>query len=147
MRTVAVAAMVPSREPRRDILRVIRAQSARRHLRSIRIVLNIFVILALLYTVTLTKQLLIPLVLASFIGLALNPIVARGAQWHIPRWLGASVLMIGLITGIGAGVGMLPVLAMGLAMFRGAKLAARWGEHRAIAGALLVIGLASLARL
>lgn len=113
MRTVAAAAMVPSREPRQDILRVIRAQSARRHLRSIRIVLNIFVMLALLYTVTLTKQLLIPLVLASFIGLALNPIVARGAQWGIPRWLVASVLMIGLITGIGTGVGMLTQPALG----------------------------------
>jgi len=113
VRTVAVEAMVPPRQPHYDVMRVIRTQSARRHLRGIRIVLNIFVILALLYTVTLTKQLLIPLVLASFIGLALNPIVARGAQWHIPRWLGASVLMIGLITGIGAGVGMLAQPAMG----------------------------------
>ena len=36
-----------------------------------------FLALALAYTLTITKQLLIPLVLASFIGLALNPIVAR----------------------------------------------------------------------
>ena len=111
--TVAVDAMVPAREPRHRMVRVARAQSARRHLRGIRIVLNIFVMLALLYTVTLTKQLLIPLVLASFIGLALNPIVARAAQWRIPRWLGASVLMIGLIAGIGAGIGMLTQPAVG----------------------------------
>ncbi len=102
-----VEAMVPSREPPPHLLRVQRTQSARRHLRGIRLVLNVFLALALLYTVTLTKQLLIPLVLASFIGLALNPLVARCRHLGIPRWLSASVLMIGLIASIGAGIGML----------------------------------------
>jgi predicted PurR-regulated permease PerM len=110
---VPAEAMVPSREPRAALVRVQRTQSARRNLRGIRIVLNIFLALALLYTVTITKQLLIPLVLASFIGLALNPIVARGSHIGIPRWLGASVLMIALITGIGAGIGMLTQPALG----------------------------------
>ncbi|MDR3443950.1 MULTISPECIES: AI-2E family transporter [unclassified Dyella] len=105
--------MVPPREPRLNLLRVQRTQSARRHLRGIRIVLNIFLALALLYTVTITSQLLIPLVLASFIGLALNPVVARCAHLGIPRWLGASVLMVGLIAAIGAGVGMLTQPALG----------------------------------
>lgn len=108
-----VEAMVPSREPRMNLLRVQRAQSARRHLRGIRVVLNIFLALALLYTVTLTKQLLIPLVLASFIGLALNPVVARCTHIGIPRWLAASVLMVGLIAGIGSGIGMLTQPALG----------------------------------
>jgi len=108
-----VEAMVPSRKPGMNLLRVQRAQSARRHLRGIRIVLNIFLALALAYTVTITKQLLIPLVLASFIGLALNPIVARCSHIGIPRWLGASVLMIGLIAGIGSGIGMLTQPALG----------------------------------
>ncbi|WP_232823619.1 AI-2E family transporter [Dyella sp. C9] len=94
-------------------MRVQRTQSARRNLRSIRIVLNIFLALALLYTVTITKQLLIPLVLASFIGLALNPIVARGSHLGIPRWLGASVLMIALIAAISTGIGMLTQPALG----------------------------------
>lgn len=107
------AAMVPNRVPRGGLVRVQRAQSARRHLRGIHIVLNVFLALALLYTVTLTKQLLIPLVLASFIGLALNPIVARAAHLGIPRWLGASVLMIGLIAAIGGGIGMLTQPALG----------------------------------
>lgn len=101
------AAMVPNREPRDGLVRVQRTQSARRHLRGIRIVLNLFLALALLYTITLTKQLLIPLVLASFIGLALNPIVARASHLGIPRWLAASVLVIGLIAAIGSGIGML----------------------------------------
>lgn len=108
-----VEAMVPRREPRANLMRVQRTQSARRHLRGIRIVLNIFLALALLYTVTLTKQLLIPLVLASFIGLALNPLVARCAHLGIPRWLAASVLTIGLIAAIGSGIGMLTQPALG----------------------------------
>lgn len=112
-RNLPVEAMVPPRELRPNLLRVQRTQSARRHLRGIRIVLNIFLALALLYTVTITKQLLIPLVLASFIGLALNPVVARCAHLGIPRWLGASVLMVGLIASIGTGVGMLTQPALG----------------------------------
>jgi predicted PurR-regulated permease PerM len=79
----------------------------RRHLRAIRMTLNALLTLALLYTVTLVKALIIPLVLAAFIGLALNPIVARGTRHHIPRWLGASVLMVTLITGIATGISML----------------------------------------
>lgn len=110
---VPVEAMVPSREPRTQLMHVQRTQSARRNLRGIRIVLNMFLALALMYTVTITKQLLIPLVLASFIGLALNPIVARCSHIGIPRWLAASVLMIGLMAAIGAGVGALTQPAMG----------------------------------
>ncbi|MBD8881720.1 MULTISPECIES: AI-2E family transporter [Rhodanobacter] len=79
----------------------------RRHLRAIRVLLNGLLLLALLYTVTLCKALLIPLVLAAFIGLALNPIVAGVARHGLPRWLGASVLMLALIGGIGTGIGLL----------------------------------------
>ncbi|HKR76132.1 MAG TPA: AI-2E family transporter [Rhodanobacter sp.] len=79
----------------------------RRHLSGIRVLLNALLLLALLYTVTLCKALLIPLVLAAFIGLALNPIVAGAARWRVPRWLGASVLMLALIGGIGTGIGLL----------------------------------------
>ncbi|MGR3963112.1 CynX/NimT family MFS transporter [Pseudomonas sp. 910_23] len=42
---------------------------------------------------------------------------------------------------------MLPVMAMGLAMFVGMGLAKRLGEHRSIMLSLLVIGLATLSRL
>lgn len=77
--------------------------------------------LALMYTITLTKALLIPLVLAAFLGLALNPLVAAGARIHLPRWLTASVLMVGLIVGIGSGVSMLAQPAVG--WFHGAPQA------------------------
>ncbi|WP_233171641.1 AI-2E family transporter [Dyella sp. ASV21] len=75
--------------------------------------LGLLLMLALMYTVTLTKGLLIPLVLAAFIGLALNPIVASGARIGLPRWLCASVLMLGLIAGIGSGIGLLSQPALG----------------------------------
>lgn len=42
---------------------------------------------------------------------------------------------------------MLPVMAMGLAMFFGMGLAKRMGEHRSIVLSLLVIGLATVSRL
>ena len=79
----------------------------RGHMRAIRMMLTALLILALLYTITIVKALVIPLVLAAFIGLALNPIVARGTRHRIPRWLGASVLMLVLITGIVAGISLL----------------------------------------
>lgn len=85
----------------------------------------------------------VPLILALvLVGLNLRPSMAAIGPLltSIRSSIPLSYTMVSLLT-------MLPVLAMGLAMFRGAKLAARWGEHRAIAGALLVIGLASLARL
>ncbi|RDS81653.1 AI-2E family transporter [Dyella monticola] len=85
----------------------------RGHLRSIRMSFTALLVLALLYTVTLVKGLIIPLVLAAFIGLALNPIVARGTRHHIPRWLGASVLMLTLMAGIGTGISMLTQPALG----------------------------------
>jgi predicted PurR-regulated permease PerM len=108
----SVEASLPH-EPRLMAHQLMRARSARRHLRGIRITLNLLLVLALAYTVTITKALLIPLVLAAFIGLALNPIVASGARLGLPRWLCASVLMIGLIAGIGSGLSMLTQPALG----------------------------------
>lgn len=109
--------------PRPLARRLHSARGTRRHLRAIRILLNGMLLLALLYTVTLTRALLIPLVLAAFIGLALNPIVATGARFRLPRWLTAIVLMSGLVVGIGAGVGALAQPAMG--WFHGAPSAIR----------------------
>lgn len=51
-------------------------RSVRRHVRAVRLALNVLLFLALMYTVTLARALLIPLVLAAFLGLALNPLVA-----------------------------------------------------------------------
>ncbi len=99
------------------------ARGMRRHVRAIRMVLNALLLLALLYTITITKALLIPLVLAAFIGLALNPIVARVARFRVPRWLSASVLMLAMLVGMGSGVALLAQPAAG--WFRGAPAAIR----------------------
>ncbi|KAF1003639.1 MAG: putative transport protein YhhT [Luteibacter sp.] len=71
-----------------------------RHLKSIRISLTGIILLATIYTVAIAKSLLVPLVLAGFIGLALNPIVASAARWRIPRWLAAVTVMLLLGTGV-----------------------------------------------
>ncbi len=42
---------------------------------------------------------------------------------------------------------MFPVLAMGLTMFIGMHIATRFGEHRTVAASLLIVGLATAARL
>src|SRR5471030_568544 len=42
---------------------------------------------------------------------------------------------------------MLPVMAMGLAMFLGMRVAQRFGEHRTIVVSLLIIGVATVSRL
>lgn len=108
---------------RRAMHRMHAVRSTRRHLRGIRIVLNVMLFLALIYTVTLAKALLIPLLLAAFIGLALNPLVAAGARWRVPRWLTASVLMLALISGMVSGIASLTQPA--LAWFHQAPTAVR----------------------
>jgi predicted PurR-regulated permease PerM len=80
---------------------------AQRHLLRIRVVLNMLLALALLYTVTIARELLIPLLLAAFIGLALNPIVALCARRRVPRWFSASVLVIAVIAGLATGIARL----------------------------------------
>ncbi|WP_082190350.1 AI-2E family transporter [Frateuria defendens] len=115
-RADAVMAVAPARRPARRLpfsLPLPLRQSARSHLRGIHLALNVLLAMALLYTVTVVRALLIPLVLAAFIGVALNPIVAGAARRRVPRWLSASVLMIALIAGIGGGAGMLAQPALG----------------------------------
>ncbi len=78
-----------------------------RHLLGLRVVLNALLVLAVLYTLALAQSLVIPLVLAAFIGLGLNPLVALAARWHVPRSLAALVLMLVLGGAIGTGVTLL----------------------------------------
>ncbi|GGY30773.1 AI-2E family transporter [Rhodanobacter panaciterrae] len=118
---IPIEEVAPGYPPRQLARGLQTARGVRRHLRSIRGLLNVLLFLALMYTITLAKALLIPLVLAAFLGLALNPLVAFGARIHLPRWLTASVLMIGLIVGIGSGVGQLAQPAIG--WFHGAPQA------------------------
>lgn len=102
---VAVSTLATRSRSRSNTGRTARRMS--RHLKSIRISLTGMILLALVYTVAIGKSLLVPLVLAGFIGLALNPIVATAARWRIPRWLAAVTLMFLLGAGLVAGAATL----------------------------------------
>ncbi|HET7563278.1 MAG TPA: AI-2E family transporter [Rhodanobacteraceae bacterium] len=78
-----------------------------RRLRSLRLPLRILMLLAIAATLVLAKSLLIPLVLAAFIALGLNPIVAALHRLFVPRPLGSLLVMIALaaaLTGTVIGV-------------------------------------------
>ncbi|MGH8111904.1 MAG: AI-2E family transporter [Rhodanobacteraceae bacterium] len=61
-------------------------------------------LLAIAATLVLAKTLLIPLVLAAFIALALNPIVAGLHRLRVPRGLGALIVILALSAVIAGGV-------------------------------------------
>jgi predicted PurR-regulated permease PerM len=111
---LVVASLLPAR-PRDERTRPARVGGALYgHVRAIRFALSAMLLLAALYTITLIKVLLIPLVLAAFLGVALNPIVAFGARrCRLPRWLSASLLMMVLLGGIGSGAAALAQPALG----------------------------------
>jgi predicted PurR-regulated permease PerM len=113
---VAPGAAFSSRTPvLREHHRKLNGTSIRRisrHMRSIRMVLQMMLFLAIIYTVTIGKPLLIPLLLAGFIGLGLNPIVSFGARLGVPRWLSASVVMLALAGAVVGGTSMLAPAAL-----------------------------------
>jgi predicted PurR-regulated permease PerM len=67
-----------------------------RRFRAMRLPLLVLMLLAIAATLVLASPLLIPLLLAAFIALGLNPIVAGLARLHIPRMLGSLLLMLAL---------------------------------------------------
>src|SRR6185312_10429880 len=72
-----------------------------------RVPLRILTLLAIATVLVLAHSLLIPLVLAAFIALGLNPIVAGLHRLYVPRPLGALLVMV-LLAAIlvGAAVGV-----------------------------------------
>ncbi|MBU6416358.1 MAG: AI-2E family transporter, partial [Xanthomonadaceae bacterium] len=78
-----------------------------RRLRALRLPLTVLMLLAIAATLILASPLLIPLLLAAFIALGLNPIVAGLARVHVPRMLGSLLLMLVLGAGVGAAVNAL----------------------------------------
>ncbi len=71
-----------------------------RRLRSLGLPLRVLMLLAIAAALVLAKTLLIPLVLAAFIALGLNPVVAALARLHVPRIVGSLLLLLGLIAAI-----------------------------------------------
>lgn len=67
-----------------------------RRLRSLRVPLLVLMLLAIAATMVFARSLLIPLVLAAFIALGLNPIVVGLNRLYLPRALGSLLVMIAL---------------------------------------------------
>lgn len=65
-----------------------------RRLRALRLPLVVLMLLAIAAALIFASALLIPLLLAAFIALGLNPIVAGLARLHVPRMLGSVLLML-----------------------------------------------------
>jgi predicted PurR-regulated permease PerM len=78
-----------------------------RRLRTLRLPLVVLMLLAIAAVLIFASPLLIPLLLAAFIALGLNPIVAGLARVHVPRMLASVVLLLVLGVGIGATVNAL----------------------------------------
>ncbi|MEO7149100.1 MAG: AI-2E family transporter [Rhodanobacteraceae bacterium] len=85
---------------RRKRPRAVERRRARR-LRGLRLPLLVMMFLGVATVLILARSLIIPLVLAAFVGMGLNPIVAglRNRLW-IPRALGALAVMAALIAGL-----------------------------------------------
>jgi predicted PurR-regulated permease PerM len=60
--------------------------------------LAVFAALALLHW---ASAVFIPIMLSLLLTTALRPAVDALKRWHVPRWLGAGVLLIGIVTGLG----------------------------------------------
>lgn len=63
--------------------------------------LTVLAVLATVLVLQYAQSMVIPIVLGVLISYALEPIVAALARWHVPRAIGAAVVLIALTGGIG----------------------------------------------
>lgn len=71
-----------------------------RRQRALRLPLLVLMFLAIAVLLVVTRSLIIPLLLAAFVGMGLNPIVAALNRIYVPRALGALLVMSVLIAGL-----------------------------------------------
>src|SRR5690348_16752401 len=88
----------PPRKRRRP--RALERSRARR-LRALRLPLLFLTFLAIAATLVFGRTLFVPLVLAAFVGMGLNPIVVGLQRIYVPRVLGALLVMAALMVGLG----------------------------------------------
>jgi predicted PurR-regulated permease PerM len=58
-------------------------------------------VLAVIFTLHWAKAVFIPLMLGVMISYALSPLVSLIQKWHVPRAIGAAVLLLGIVGGTG----------------------------------------------
>ena len=78
-----------------------------RHISAVQMMLAILLVLVIIFCLSLGKTLIVPLVLASFVGLGLNPLVAAASNMHIPRAVSALLVMLALTGGLVGAVTLL----------------------------------------
>ena len=66
--------------------------------------LAVLAVLAVIYMLHQAQAVFIPLMLGVMISYALSPLVNRLEKWHIPRVLGAGILLLGIVSGVGFAV-------------------------------------------
>jgi predicted PurR-regulated permease PerM len=64
--------------------------------------LGVLAVLASVYTLRWASAVFIPVVFGLIVSYALSPIVTRLHHWRIPRALGAAVLLLGILGGMGS---------------------------------------------
>ena len=64
--------------------------------------LKILAVLAVIYVLHWGQAVFIPVIVGVMINYALAPLVNLMEKWHIPRALGAAILLLGIISGVGA---------------------------------------------
>lgn len=64
--------------------------------------LKILAVLAVIYVLHWAQAVFIPVVVGLMINYALSPLVNLMQKWHIPRALGAAILLLSIVGGIGA---------------------------------------------
>ncbi len=102
---IIAAGTQPSAPPPKIILGAVRrkrrpgalARRRARRLRALRVPLLVLMFLAIAALLVLARTLIIPLVLAAFVGMGLNPVVRLLNRIYIPRALGALLVLAALI--------------------------------------------------
>jgi predicted PurR-regulated permease PerM len=64
--------------------------------------LVVLAIFASIFMLHWAKAVFIPFMVGLIISYALSPLVNWAEDWHVPRWLGAAVLLIAILGGLGA---------------------------------------------
>jgi predicted PurR-regulated permease PerM len=64
--------------------------------------LAVLAVLAAVYTLRWARAVFVPVMLGLMLSYALSPLVSLMKRWHIPRALGAAVLLAGLVGGTGS---------------------------------------------
>ena len=64
--------------------------------------LSVLVLGVILYTCYFASSLILPIVVAGFFALLLSPLLNRMPLRWLPRWMGALLLVVGMLAGVGA---------------------------------------------